>query len=307
MFAHLAVLHGSVRSVLGGTAEGDVLLAEEADGSVAILRGPEGVYLAGNAVSPAAAAAARAQLNGWDYIIASPGLAGYLDAILPHAYMLQHQRVRLAISPAASSAPTLPDGYTYASSDEPLATEIVHQGEVVARCGPDLTIGSYTEIGIHTHPDHRRRGLALAATRATLQAAAAAGFSEVGWHCLASNRGSLAVARAAGLVETHRYDAYAEILPAENAGDLPPAVCRAHAERLLPGVGDHIWLGFHIAGAWAQCGEIDLALGAIERLVSSHWLGQAEWLEHHWSLAPLRTEPRFLAAVAAQRAQTTER
>jgi RimJ/RimL family protein N-acetyltransferase len=304
LFSELMPLHGSVRAVLGGTAEGEVLLDSEANPTLAILRGPEGVYLAGNP-TPEAAAAAREELDGWEYVIAEPRLAPRMASILPHAGMLPHQRVRLTTSPANAEVPALPDGYAYAQRDEPLAVEIIHGGQAVAQCAPDLTVGSYAEIGIHTDPAHRRKGLATAAVRATLAAAAAAGITEVGWHCLASNRGSLAVARATGFVETHRYTAYAEVLPAENAGDLPPEACRSHAERLEPGVADHVWLGFHVAGAWAQAGETERALAAVERLVASPWQGRAEWLEAHWSLAPLRTEPRFIAAVAAHRQRST--
>lgn len=305
LFAELAPLHGSVRAVLGGTAEGEVLVDSETNPALAILRGPEGVYLAGEP-TPAAAAAAREELDGWEYVIADPRLDGLIGTLLPHPYMLPHQRVRLAASPANGPRPPLPDGYAYAQGDDPLAVNIMHGDHVAARCTPDLTIGAYAEIGISTDPDHRRNGLATAAVRATLAAASAAGFTDIGWHCLASNQGSLAVARAAGFVETHRYGAYAEILPAENAGDLSPDACRIHAERLEPGVADHIWLGFHVAGAWAQAGETERALAAVERLVASHWLGRAEWLEAHWSLAPLRTEPRFIAAIAAHRARAAQ-
>ncbi len=304
LFAELAPLHGSIRAVLGGSAEGEVLVDSEARPSLAILRGPEGVYLAGNP-TPEAAAAAREELDGWEYVIAEPRLEPRISAILPHAYMLPHERVRLSTSPTAAELPALPESYAYAPGDEPLTVDIIHGGEVVAQCSPDLVVGSYAEIGIRTNPEHRRRGLATAAVRATLAAAAAAGIAEIGWHCLASNRGSLAVARAAGFVETHRYGAYAESLPAENAGDLTPAACRSHAERLEPGVSAYVWLGFHVAGAWAQAGETERALAAVERLVSSTWQGRAEWLEAHWSLAPLRTEPRFIAAVAAHRQRST--
>ena len=305
LFADLAPLHGSVRAVLGGTAEGEVLVDSDTNPTLAILRGPEGVYVAGEP-TPGAAAAAHEELDGWEYVIADPRLDAVIGTLLPHAYMQPHQRVRLAASPANAPRPPLPAGYTYAPGDEPLAVNIMHGEQVVARCAPDLAIGTYAEIGISTDPDHRRKGLATAAVRAALSAASAAGFTEIGWHCLASNRGSLAVARAAGFVETHRYRAYAEILPAENPGDLTPAACRMHAERLEPGVTDHVWLGFHVAGAWSQAGETERALAAVERLVTSGWQGRAEWLEAHWSLAPLRTEPRFIAAVAAHRARTTQ-
>jgi RimJ/RimL family protein N-acetyltransferase len=302
LFSGLAPLHGSVRAVLAGTAEGSVQVDRPRHPTIAVLHGPEGVYLAGELVTPAAASAARSVVNGWDYVIASPELKPHLGAILPHRFMLPHQRVRLSIRPHPGQRPSLPDGYAYAQGDEPLATEIIHDGVVVASCTPDLAVGTYAEIGIRTDPAHRRRGLATAAARATVAAAAAAGLSEVGWHCLASNRGSLAVASAAGLTETHRYEAWAETLPAENAGDLSAEDCRAHAETLSAGVADYCWLGFHVAGAWAQAGETERAVAAIERLVGGGWTGRPEWLEQHWSLAPLRADPRFVAAIAAQRA-----
>ena len=57
----------------------------------------------------------------------------------------------------------------------------------------------------------------------------------------------------------------------------------------------------HAAAAWTLAGELDQALGAVERLVAQGWNGKAEWLEEHWAFEKLNGHPRCRAAVSRQR------
>lgn len=69
----------------------------------------------------------------------------------------------------------------------------------------DCVFEDRCEIGIHTDPDFRRRGLAAATTRHMLQYAFAHGFREVGWHCDADNAGSIGTATRNGFIKERDY------------------------------------------------------------------------------------------------------
>ena len=60
------------------------------------------------------------------------------------------------------------------------------------------------------------------------------------------------------------------------------------------------WLDFHAACAWAEAGDDERAIAAVERLVASGWEGRADWLAGHWALARLRSERRFIQALERQ-------
>ena len=74
---------------------------------------------------------------------------------------------------------------------------------------------------------------------------------------------------------------------------------RPHFDHAALSIG---WMSFHAAGAWAQAGERDRALDAVEHLVASGWDGNPDWLAGNWALAGLTAEPRFIAAVDRLRA-----
>lgn len=79
---------------------------------------------------------------------------------------------------------------------------------VVSWSMADCTSGIRCEIGIHTHPDYRRRGLAAITTAAAVDYALTHGFAEVGWHYNADNSGSWKTAEKVGFYKTRDYVLY---------------------------------------------------------------------------------------------------
>jgi RimJ/RimL family protein N-acetyltransferase len=83
------------------------------------------------------------------------------------------------------------------------------QGDrIITWCLSEYNSAGRCEVGIATLPDHRRRGLAKTATLALVEEALGMGYHEVGWHCYASNAGSIATAQAAGFEKVSLYPAY---------------------------------------------------------------------------------------------------
>ncbi len=82
---------------------------------------------------------------------------------------------------------------------------LVHDGQVASWCIADCVSGDRCEIGIHTLPDHRRRGLATVAVAATVEFCFAQGFTSVGWHCMNDNIGSWKTAEKVGFMKERDY------------------------------------------------------------------------------------------------------
>ena len=95
--------------------------------------------------------------------------------------------------------------------------------------------------------------------------------------------------------------AHSASLPAENGDDLDAAAWRRLGEHFDHAAGTIGWMAFHAAGAWAQAGERERALAAVELLVDGGWDGDADWLAGNWALADLSHEARFRNCLARLR------
>lgn len=300
LFAELAALHGSVRAVLGDPAAGRVCVDDRQTPQFALLRGAEGLYLAGTPRPGQCLSGLRDAIHDWDYLYPGVSWLPSIHDALPHGFMVAHDRVRLTLKQPPAAQPLLPTGFALLPLGH-MEFSVVHQHEIVSRCTLDMAVGAYAEIGVWTHPGFRGRGLARAAASASAAHAFASGIREIGWHCHTSNAKSLAIAHALGFEIANQYRAYSASLPAENWGDLSEPLSRSLAEHFESGSRAINWLGFHAAAAWVQVGDCDRALTCVESLVASGWAGKAEWLETHWALGRLEGEPRFVEAVRRQR------
>jgi RimJ/RimL family protein N-acetyltransferase len=85
---------------------------------------------------------------------------------------------------------------------------VMHGSKLITWGLSEYNSGERCEVGIATHPDHRRIGLATAVSLALVEKALTMDYHEVGWHCYAGNEGSVATALAAGFEKAARYPAY---------------------------------------------------------------------------------------------------
>ncbi|MGD8587055.1 MAG: GNAT family N-acetyltransferase [Chloroflexota bacterium] len=98
---------------------------------------------------------------------------------------------------------------------------VLYGSEVVSWCASDCSAGDRTEVGIITHPAHRRRGLAAVAGAATVEYCLERGFSAVGWHCSADNTPSWKTAEKAGFRRERSYwDYYYVYDPVDHLAEL---------------------------------------------------------------------------------------
>ena len=85
---------------------------------------------------------------------------------------------------------------------------IIHQNHLVSWSLADCVSGTRCEIGIRTHPEHRRQGLATLTVAATVDHALQHGFNQIGWHTNADNLGSIGVAEKIGFNRATDYSGY---------------------------------------------------------------------------------------------------
>lgn len=72
----------------------------------------------------------------------------------------------------------------------------------------DCVVGSDCEIGIHTAPEWRRKGMAAFTAGGAVRCAFSLGMKSVGWHCHDENIGSWRTAERVGFTLERRYEEY---------------------------------------------------------------------------------------------------
>ena len=169
--------------------------------------------------------------DAWDDVIAGELLEDIYPRDLHHYYRCS----RLT----GNWRELLPAGYQLAEVDQALVenTDLLHHAElideihsecssvakflarrfgfcilsgedIVTWCLSEYNSAERCEVGIATHPDHRRQGLAKVASLALVEKALGMGYKGVGWHCFADNQGSIATALSAGFELQDKYPAY---------------------------------------------------------------------------------------------------
>lgn len=330
----LSTYNLSVAAVLAGTAPGQVWTDDPDHPRVALARTPEGYYLAGDAHYTNCYPALKAALPHHAYLILDPpAWADVLDRIWVNRAARRHPRLHLVLRlfRLPHWRDLVPDGYQLAPVDGGLLARtdlenhgqvaewvegwhsvtdflqngfgfcLVHGDTIASWCIADTVLRARCEMGVTTDPGHRRRGLAAVVVSAAVERCLKQGFTEIGWHCLASNAGSIAVGRKAGFEIERAYDGYSSFLPAENPADLTVDEYRDWAQHYERATGDGLGYSFFAAEAWAMAGEPERALAYVRRLPEMGWTGRLEWLEHNWCFASLQDQPEFLAVLAALR------
>lgn len=298
-YSELRLRHGSVRAVLNDPSLGQVWVDDLSSPRQTILRGPEGLYLAGH---PSSNLGNQAEaISDWDYVYPDESWLPVIRDVLPNRFMIAHDRVRLILKGTCERFFAVPSSFELSAGRQPMDVSITHADKIVSRCSVDMHVDGYAEFGVWTHPAYRGRGLAKIAACGSIHRAGKQGVSAFAWHCHASNTRSQKVATALGFEVADRYQAFSASVPAENDGDLDSSYCRELAADFETGASEIVWLDFHAAVAWVLAGEHCKAVVAVKRLVERGWKGRAEWLEHHWALERLNAHPVFRNAVKARR------
>ncbi|WP_161606091.1 GNAT family N-acetyltransferase [Microlunatus speluncae] len=234
----------SVAAVLAGTMPGVVLVDDAADPRAVFVHSPEGNFVGGDPTGTPFVADLRAHVaatfdperdGGLVLSFDHDGWGRWAREIVPGPAPVVVPRRHYLLHPGPSRPrPDPPAGYRLVPIDAELLCRpglpdhvrrwiagnwggeeaFLAQGfGVVARLGDDFAgwsvadcaVGDRAEIGIHTAPAHRRRGLASQVAAAAATIAFDRGLSEVGWHCNEDNPGSWHTAESAGFTLRRRY------------------------------------------------------------------------------------------------------
>lgn len=183
-------------------------------------------------------------------------------------------------------------------------TEALNTHEVVSWSLCDCIGDDACEIGIHTHADYRRQGLAALTAAAAVDYAFTQGLSTVGWHCTADNIGSQRTALRVGFTLEREYISFAAFYR--------ESVHWAEAGRLKEVVGDYrtaaehyiradncedkpIWghyIPFYAACALANLGDYDSAWKWLHRAVAQGF-DDVDTLRSAAALTPMHTTPAW--------------
>ncbi|MBM3115596.1 GNAT family N-acetyltransferase [Jeongeupia naejangsanensis] len=337
LFEACADIHLSVAAVLAAAAPGDIWVDDLQQPNIALLDGPESWYLAGNPDDAVDLPSLGRLIPPTAYLIYTPDhWETHFPALLSNQFARRHERIaarqtlvpddkpvitdaRYRLLELQASGPhhlsatdrDLLDDWFASNRDSDLATAVASNAghamlaadAVVALCLSDVIAGDRGELGVWVAPEYRRQGLARQVVQATLALLAARGVTSVGWHCLANNRESRALALATGFVEVASYRAFSASLPAESAKAMSPDEFGDWAVHYERGRDIDPWFSLLAAEAWALAGRSDAAFANLQHLIGNgdEW---AEQLPQRWRLASLHPDPRFPELIAALQRQT---
>lgn len=176
----------------------------------------------------------------------------------------------------------------------------------------DCVSGSGGEIGIHTDPAYRRRGLAAITAAAAVEQGFARGLTVVGWQCAEDNVGSYRTAERVGFTLERRYTAYymypSEVSHLAETGWLAFQAGRYRETadnytRIFTLYADAPAL-WHIlaAQAWARLDEPDQAMTSLAEAAARGWSDVAMVVKWCSEFEPLRALPDWESVVDRIRA-----
>ena len=191
---------------------------------------------------------------------------------------------------------------------------VVHEGQVVAWCTSDCAAGDQIDVGIVTHPAHRRRGLAAVAVAATVEHCLARGFRAVGWHCNAGNVGSWKTAEKVGFRRNREYAYYYYMYdPIDHLAELgwhyyqkgQYARTADYYGQVFARREENPDYYYHLTAlAWAELGDAERAFHYLEAAADRGW-AHAGWTEQQEAFGILHGSPRWAAVLARMEQNAT--
>jgi len=179
--------------------------------------------------------------------------------------------------------------------------------EVVSWCTPDCVAGGQIDLGVITHPAHRRRGLAAVAVAATVEHCLDQGFKAIGWHCNVENAASWKTAEKVGFERNREYAYYYYMYDlTDHLAELgwyhykraEYAQTVQYYEQVFARRDQNPDYYYHLAAsAWALLGNKEKALQYL-RAAADHGWANVEWTKQQEEFSILHGTPEWEAALA---------
>ncbi|MGD2041285.1 MAG: GNAT family N-acetyltransferase [Anaerolineae bacterium] len=184
---------------------------------------------------------------------------------------------------------------------------VLRECEVVAWCTPDCVAGDRIDVGVITHPAHRRQGLAAVVVAATVEECLIQGFHAVGWHCNVGNIGSWKTAEKVGFERSGEYAYYYYVYdPIDHLAELGWYYYRLgeyaktvrYYEQVFALRDENADYYYHLAAsAWALLGDGVRALKYLQKAAEQGW-GHAKWTKEQDEFDILHDMPEWDAVLA---------
>ncbi|MBE9478910.1 MAG: GNAT family N-acetyltransferase [Chloroflexi bacterium] len=184
---------------------------------------------------------------------------------------------------------------------------VIQGQEIVSWCTCDCVAGNQIDVGIITHPAHRRRGLAAVTVAATVEHCLSHGFSTVGWHCNARNIGSVKTAEKVGFKRNREYAYYYYMYdPVDHLAELgwhyyrrgEYAKTAQYYEQVFALRDENPDYYYHlVASAWALLGNREKAIKYLLAALDHGWTN-IEWTSQQEEFSILHSTPEWNAILA---------
>jgi len=183
---------------------------------------------------------------------------------------------------------------------------VIKEGKILAWCTPDCTADDRIDVGVITHPSHRRKGLAAAVVAAAVEECFNQGFNAIGWHCNADNIGSRKTAEKVGFKQNRKYRYYYFMYdPIDHLAELGWYYYKLGDYKKTVHYYDQVFTlrdenadyYYHLASsAWALLEQEEKALKYLKKAADQGWK-QAGWTKNQEEFAFLNGLPEWDAVI----------
>jgi RimJ/RimL family protein N-acetyltransferase len=191
----------------------------------------------------------------------------------------------------------------------------LHQGQIVAHAVVDCIVGGAGDIGLVTHEDYRRRGLATVTSAAAMEYGLAHGLNMINWDCGEHNAGSLRTAEKLGFERERDHTLYLWDfdetwhmlgLARQNLDQGRYQDTLEVCEQLLAQQEDAPPYAHHmVACVWAKLGDHDQAFEHLDAAADKGWTSVAH-TESREEFKPLHDQPQWNAVLERMRQNREE-
>lgn len=289
----------SVFSVIEGITKGNIYVNDISSPTATLIKTNECILVAGNPTDTRFNAQISTKLDFWDQLTPdSKAWLEHLSDIHPNPLIKTYKRChyRLSSSHFNKCHFVLEDGFVlekfntemlekleYENADEVLKWAnswgdiesfknhglgyyIRNDKAIVSWSVTDCCCGDTIAIGVHTDEAYRHKGFGIQVVSATVKACFTKGYQFIDWLCVATNKGSIAIAEKLGFQHISTYDAATSYAPIENVKDLTETQWHEWAEHLLKTSNvndDALW---DALDCYVKSNDVEKTISVLEKL-----------------------------------------
>ena len=294
----------AIFAVIHGQMPGKIFVDHEERPTSAFIQTSEGNFLLGNPNNTHFNRGVKEEVDFWEGLMFhGEAWEGKIAEVHPNKFLRKYTRRHYVLKslPTVPEKESLKEGYTLVQVDprdiaacglknadkvmawilewgsiqafqkKGVGFMIQNEEAIVSWSLTDCVHDKRAAMGVHCDAKYRKNGFGTRVAAATAAHCLSQGIQEVEWHCVDTNRGSIAMAENLGFLRKHDYDAYTSYPPIENKEDLTReqwAEWALYYEHVLE---EEPRLFMDCVLCWMKANDVDAVMRLLNKRIETGW------------------------------------